>query len=135
MREEMGQMKERRKVMTLTEFLLARIAEVEAEARRVLDRSGPWDASPISPERVLAECEAKRRIVAIHAPRRVAAVAAASGENLTREEMLARFHARQGTECPVCFTGRRQSPHCDTLGTLALPYSDHPDYRAEEWRP
>jgi hypothetical protein len=50
-------------VTTLTDFLLARIAEDEAHCRMVLSRSGPWDAPPISPERVLAECEAKRRIV------------------------------------------------------------------------
>jgi len=48
--------------MTLTEFLLARIAEDEEMAR--IDTMGdhiPLDCWP--PDRVLAECEAKRRIV------------------------------------------------------------------------
>jgi hypothetical protein len=50
--------------MTITEFLLARIAEDETEARAMLreyERGG--DASSRRWRRVLAECEAKRRIV------------------------------------------------------------------------
>ena len=55
-------------VVTITEFLLARIAEDEAGARAVVgDRNAwdtpEWDASRWSPWRVLDECEAKRRIV------------------------------------------------------------------------
>jgi hypothetical protein len=66
--------------MELTEFLLARIAEDEAVAREAMmrrDRSEPLDDEPwrlwwqdvpsrlcVDPTRVLAECEAKRRIVA-----------------------------------------------------------------------
>ena len=47
--------------MTLTEFLLARIAEDEAAARRV---AVVGSCEPgYRPARVLAECEAKRRIV------------------------------------------------------------------------
>jgi hypothetical protein len=49
------------------------------------------------PARVLAECEAKRRIVEMHAYQE---------EHFTPDELRA----------------------------LALPYADHPDYR-EEWRP
>lgn len=48
--------------MTLTEFLLARIAEDEADARGdTLGAVIPQDCW--GPDRVLAECEAKRRIV------------------------------------------------------------------------
>ena len=55
-------------VVTITEFLLARIAEDEAGARAVVgDRNAwdtpEWDASRWSPWRVLDECEAKRRLV------------------------------------------------------------------------
>lgn len=46
--------------MTLTEFLLARIAEDEDVAQ--MASPGPWKVR-YSPARVLAECEAKREIV------------------------------------------------------------------------
>lgn len=45
---------------TLTDFLLARIAEDEA------DVADPAAALHYAPDRVLAECEAKRRIVERH---------------------------------------------------------------------
>jgi hypothetical protein len=135
--------------MTLTEFLLARIAEDEAGARAAT--RGPWawshprmdlvesilqletdpdalgeddygecvacfygmdhikshapdqaDADHIvrwDPSRVLAECEAKRRIV----------------------EWCSGPTASEWHELPV-------------LAMLALPYADHPDYD-EAWRP
>lgn len=113
--------------MTLTEFLLARIAEDEeaahgaAAAMQSNYGTGSWDVRPDGrlglggglslgvgpvaphvarhdPARVLAECEAKRRIV---------------------EEVL-----------PI-------HPDYDPLYVqrlLALPYADHPDYQ-EAWRP
>lgn len=91
--------------MTLTEFLLARIAEDEARLRKA---ERPWSA-PHDPdcdyypgdtpctcnllERLLAECEAKRRIVA-----------------------------------------NAQDPGDDIfVRLLALPFADHSDYR-EEWK-
>lgn len=113
--------------MTLTEFLLARIAEDEADAQsaspspwrvtydegdfglttydypsdRVVVRTPePYDQDHVArwqPSRVLAECEAKRRIV---------------------EEVL-----------PI-------HPDYDPLYVqrlLALPYADHPDYD-QSWR-
>ena len=66
--------------MTITEFLLARIAEDEAAVRAAVDQGGDPDREPwlavgwpacehpgrvvlVGPERFLAECEAKRRIV------------------------------------------------------------------------
>lgn len=59
--------------MTITEFLLARIAEDEAEAVKSSDAPGTFlevirvgnehDVLAIGPARVLAECEAKRQIV------------------------------------------------------------------------
>lgn len=115
---------------TLTEFLLARIADEKALARgvpdgvppseggtnrngwqlhtsikaTVFDREiGPRGSIEASPARVLAECEAKRRIVALH------------------PEML--------EWCQGC---AHESWPCRTLWVLASVYADHPDYR-EEW--
>ena len=60
--------------MTLTEFLLARIAEDEKVARDwhhhpskvEVHGGGTGYLGIVNPERVLAECEAKRRIVELH---------------------------------------------------------------------
>jgi hypothetical protein len=81
-----------------------------------------WDHAEATHQRshVLAECDAKLRIVELHEPW--------SG----------------GYECPTCAEGAGQdhgeivvehmhSP-CPTLRFLALPYADRPGYR-EEWRP
>lgn len=129
--------------MTLTDFLLARIAEDEADAyawdsdaaAQVASMwTGPepgyatvasrrpasgWfadgreieDARHVQvlydPARVLAECAAKRRIVALHSP-------------------------LEDEECdPSC--GDILDP-CWTLAALALPFADHEDYD-ESWRP
>ena len=125
--------------MTLTDFLLARIAEDEAVARAATDdgiqangqhahwREGPrGDCGCCSrvvglgvdvddrqaphvarhdPARVLAECEAKRRIVGLIG-------VADSPEVHVDAFVCAQLAARH----------------------LALPYADHPDYR-EAWRP
>lgn len=130
--------------MTLTEFLLARIAEDEAAARK----DEPWlwtddenrpipDAElalvsgvdlrmevPVS--RWLAECEAKRRIVAEHP----ASTEWAEGVNACTTcqwdiDCDAPKHDHQPGAGPY---------PCPTLRILALPYADHPDYQ-QEWRP
>ena len=99
--------------MTITEFLLARIAEDEAAAEaKDADRESwgnPYAEGPtiefemrFDPARVLAECEAKRRIVEFHLIK----------------------HEREGYAGFACFT----------LKALAAVWVDHPDYR-EEWRP
>jgi hypothetical protein len=127
--------------LTLTGFLLARIAEDEAAARAVppldhncdmggnrqderftfgrtlpssADGMGNWSPhrdSPTTrdhfarhdPARVLAECEAKRRVVEIASPAQDEDGATIPGSGLS-----------------------------DILGALAAVYADHPDYR-EEW--
>jgi Family of unknown function (DUF6221) len=116
--------------MTLTDFLLARIAEDEADARDAYYDGQRWipeeeavvaadrDLDPImfldrkrdayhaanwSPARVLAECEAKRKIV-----------------------LRATYYASVAPVDP-------DEWHF-TLRDLAAIYADHPDYR-EEWRP
>ena len=123
---------------TLAEFLLARIAEDEAVARDAGERRGLPYESPlyvvddnyrhdqvgIYPERVLAECEAKRRIVGIH--------------ELDPIEVYS--WGTTGGGCGLCDhsceTGGNTWGHdpCETLKALALPYADHPDYD-EAWRP
>lgn len=93
--------------MTLTEFLLARIAEDEKAARRGSDHPAEWGVLTndnyghllTQPSRVLAECAAKRQIV--------------GWMNDTVEYVV---YADE------------------VLGALALPYADHPDYD-EAWRP
>lgn len=121
--------------MTLTEFLLARIAEDETRARawsRAHNDPGPqptyhyeimrrhrrewptlWRSlDRFTPERALAECEARRRIVHEHAWTGVA------------------WAAANERDCPRC--GMDQP--CSTLRILAEVYADHPDFR-EEWAP
>jgi hypothetical protein len=74
------------------------------------------------PARALAECDAKRRLINIHA--------------------TTNYHGGPDA-CDMC-TEWDDYPYkvqegidkfpCDTLRALALPYADHPDYR-QEWRP
>jgi hypothetical protein len=133
---------------TLAEFLLARIAEDEAKARdafydgqmwvpeeeavvaadRDLDRVFFLDrkrdavhAANWSPGRVLAECEAKRRIVEEYAE------AIAPDPNP--------YHgSNTGTPSDDGFyEGGWEDALKLACQCLALPYAGHPDYR-EEWR-
>lgn len=104
--------------MRLTEFVLARLSEDEESAREWAADEGAyiWDRSPVDPTRMLAECEAKRRIVEAHKP----------------------YRRIYGLGCDVCLQPRHlpaDAPGwpCLTLRLLALPYADHPDYQ-QEWR-
>lgn len=94
----------------LPEFLLARYAEDEAVARRLRDHAlAIYGRDPAA--RPLADVEAKRRIVEIAAAR------------VLDEPVMARGKVHAGV-----------TPWAYTLRLLALPYSDHPDYR-QEWKP
>ena len=139
---------------TLTEFLLARIAEDEAaatfhrdDAWNIQDTRRHWMDDPRpelvgggkllaefdgehgvlaadhvqrwNPGRVKAECEAKRRIVALHG---FASWDTPGGER------------RACTSCGYYEDEPVVDWPCPTIRALALPYADHPDYR-EEWRP
>lgn len=118
--------------MDLAKFLLARIADDDRVAKASAKEpyhfyaDGHYGAvaeflerwNPVNPACVLAECEAKRRIVE------------------RCRETMADYHAG--------YTGQFQRPRGevlaealarDTLRLLALPYADHPDYREEEWKP
>ena len=110
----------------LASFLFARIADDEKAAREALepdlfgedpsfyssfgahrDDWGMWTFNvPVA--RVLAECEAKRRVVELHP----------EGDH----------------DCPGQDWTRWPPGPCLTLRALALPHADHPDFR-EEWRP
>lgn len=115
----------------LAEFLLARIAEDEADARESdlnrwrghvfdVDVNG-W----FNPPRVLAECEAKRQVVAAYLNEK------------TRRDAYQSEDARAGEDEEQAI--RRRSSAARTRGLeialerLALPYADHPDFRPE-WR-
>jgi hypothetical protein len=99
--------------MTLTDFLLARIAEDEATS--LSGRHG-------KPDRIARECEAKRRIVEEHELIR----AAYPGTTVETDPC-----------CSTCSAGGEYPGDgypCPTLRALATVYSDHPDHR-DEWRP
>lgn len=76
------------------------------------------------PARVLAECDAKRRIVAAHP--------------LTGSVIPEGYVGRnEGFGCETChdWDGVTEAlGNCDTLLALALVYAEHPDYR-DEWKP
>ena len=112
---------------SLTDFLLARIAEDEAVARasdpavwvsglawRVarVERSGATAAhiARHDPARVLAESESKRAIVEVH-------------YEVPASDI-------KWSNCGVCMSGWP----CVTLRHLAAVYADHPDYDPT-WRP
>jgi len=113
--------------MTLAAFLLARIAEDEAVAREATPDTLPHplllvEAEDrdmvcelmVDPARVLAECEAKRRIVEGHGRTHACTVL---GEPDAWDEQ----------------TFWEKSEPCPTLRALAAVYADHEDSR-DEWR-
>jgi hypothetical protein len=69
------------------------------------------------PARVLAEVDAKRRLLKMHTTRR---------RTFTPGKPIV-----EGVTCPICY---RADGACSTLRVLALPYAQHPDYRPE-WAP
>jgi hypothetical protein len=125
--------------MTITEFLLARIAEDKDRASLVLiaevDQSSgvPEIRHRAIQERVLAECEAKRQIVeqSAQAERLVMANAeaysAAMRSTPLDQEKIAALKTH-GWE----LAGRRDGLRF-AIGEIASAYSDHPDFR-DEWR-
>jgi hypothetical protein len=108
--------------MTLTEFLLARIAEDEGVARE-LDLGQPEaDDSHLYrgegrmvltyPARVLAECQAKRHIV----------------------ELCASAEDRAEQHPDISLLKMPAAVYGVSVRVLAAVYADHPDY-SEAWRP
>lgn len=116
----------------LADFLLARIAEDEAEARRGAgwsDRTTRWG-------RVLADCEAKRRIVEAEAGRRVLRdeVGDVAVHTWSDKGSFVSVNGEQMTTAEFDAVFTEPAPPSGTLRLIALPYADHPDYR-EQWRP
>lgn len=123
---------------TLTEFLLARIAEDEAVA--LAASPGPWRVDPNNPEGVLAvddiqvvdafalsgpQTRATATHIALYDPARV----------LAECEAMRRIVELHGGD----YDGECSSPShldgpCRTLRALATPHADHPDYQPE-WKP
>jgi hypothetical protein len=124
--------------MNLDEFLLARIAEdkrvamgaggADGQAEWTLDLVGDGPIGPGSaehvvrhdPARVLAECSAKRRIVL-------------ACRDARPETAFVGTHPAGMADFPATAHGQHQLAAL-TLALLALPYADHPHYRAQ-WRP
>lgn len=71
--------------------------------------------------RVRADCEAKRRIVALHDNRYLL------GECTSCADGWRDLTSGEGSHEPLAYP-------CPTLRALALPFADHPDYD-ESWRP
>jgi hypothetical protein len=117
--------------MTLVEFLRARLDEDERAAREAISALSCEDGVPVWPDyqtysdgdlniaydyltrfqpaRVLREVEAKRQVIAEHAPNR-------HGDCRTCG----------GSDSCGCMGGVDHP--CDTLRLLALPYAARPDY-------
>lgn len=122
-------------MISLADFLLARIAEDKAMAEGEADfRRGdsfcdlPENALVFecwfSPARVLADCEARERIVKLHR--------LYNDQPYRGTPCCARCTA--GGEYPAddAYTDEQNWP-CPTLRALALPYADRSDFRGE-WR-
>lgn len=80
-----------------------------AKLRNWADTEHGWTQA-----RILAEVDAKRRIVDLHGP---------ADHEFSDVEV-----------CSTCDRGGPLPYPCPTLRLLALPYADHPDYD-EAWRP
>ncbi|MET8766347.1 DUF6221 family protein [Streptomyces sp. NPDC004658] len=129
----------------LVEFLRARLEEDEAAAKACA--SAPWaiEIPPMIHVSVQARRDNKwkwgtlgyvatverdedRAHIARHDPARVLR------EVEAKRQILA-AHALNGWVCSTCDNEEVDQDYpCLTLRLLALPYVDHPDYRAE-WRP
>ena len=119
--------------MDLTEFLLSRIAEDEADARRAMKEAagGPlWVVGAMDnavgvdydPAHVLAWCTAVRAIVAEH-------------QHVEGCGCLHNAHGHQ-FGCRTCHVDQGyvlSAGWCDTLLALAQPFAGHDDFKAE-WR-
>lgn len=135
--------------MTLTEFLLARIAEDEEDARSAMasmeGRGEQWECrsgtyadhvqrvGPHLRDRQIAEAVFGARHIARHDPARVLAECEAKRAIAELHEDLLDEDQGGNLRSDGCYSCDAPWP-CSTLRALALPYADHPDYD-EDWRP
>lgn len=113
--------------MNITEFLEARIAEDEAAAEKLAGvahsartqvyTGEEWVTTPVSTERILAECAAKRAII------KQAEEATSLNEYGISQSCINEAEAEQA---------RAEDPGMLTLKALAAVYKDHPDYQ-QDW--
>ena len=101
--------------MTITEFLLARIAEDEASAGSWYEDWG-GNMEPLG-DRIWAECKAKRQIVELHTP---------WGFEYSGGEACARCVSPDDWNV-IALPDEERFP-CATLRHLAAVYADHPDF-------
>lgn len=138
---------------SLTEFLLARIAEDEAWAsmdiRRDHERAAveAWSMGasslivtngPGSPRRVLAECEAKRWVVELHRDWPVLVTTppkleTSDGFDPTTMTMRMAQQIEWQTQEEYRAKFGDEPPTAPMVRAMALVYADHPDFR-DEWR-
>ena len=130
---------------TLADFLLARIAEDEANdllyahtsacASNRFPDPNSWDPGECncgSDARRYAESAAKRRIVELHEQAVWHQPAGAFIYSLGRRLVEEGQHLGG---CTICAGDNSEAAYpCPTLRALASVYAGHPDYR-EEWRP
>jgi len=127
--------------LTLADFLRARLGEDEAKARADLASAWAghmlglvgWRDAPVhiyeaaqahairEAQDVLADVEAKRRIMDLHRPDPT--------DDGSVECGFCSFHEQYEG-----FNDVREEWPCEHLRLLALPYAQHPEYR-DEWRP
>jgi Family of unknown function (DUF6221) len=108
----------------LTAFLLARIDEDEARARvGPAQRSASTVGVAVLPEQVLADCDAKRRLV-----ERFTAVRKLWLETRVNEVHIGQQHLEQARR------GGEMDGLWRALTYMAQAYVQHPDYEAQ-WQP
>lgn len=104
--------------MRLSHFLHARIAE--DEARMNTYARAIWDSTDHDQRRLLADCEARRRVVGLHTDEHYCP---------TIDDGSVYFNYLEG------WAEEAEHPQlCPVLRLLALPYADHRDYEPD-WRP
>lgn len=128
----------------LAGWLLEQIAE---DDRRLAGDSGDWHTALCGyamgeygdtcscdvADRVLAECDAKRRIIALHTvTTRLVDVDDDDEGGLIEVEYCQMCAA--GASCECCTDEEDRVWPCEHLKLLALPYADRPGY-LEEWKP
>jgi hypothetical protein len=121
-------------MLTISDFILARVSEEEALAHSALDHLGPefsWEDQPAgehfehwNPWRVESACLVRRLLVKAHRN---------AGPAVTQRAGEPKLYA---ATCATCGRSTEQPAPwpCYTLRVLALDWANHPDYQPE-WRP
>ncbi|MGZ4519093.1 MAG: DUF6221 family protein [Mycobacteriaceae bacterium] len=141
--------------LTVSEFVLARIAEDEAfalsaqAAASIYDEgtvrwhwlrtdgtSSAWEPTLTDPARVLAQCAAMRKIVELHASWPILAQTQPDLTEDTSDPSSVTFRLTQqiawATEQEYRDRFGEEPPTAPMIRALASIWSDHPDFR-EEW--